>query len=53
MKPNLILEMDCVYFGIRNGSIKDECPNKKNGFKQCIRLGKACRYLNGEFIMEE
>lgn len=50
LNPKVKMYIHCVYYLEWNGSIKDECPYKKDGYKPCIKLGKPCRNLQGEFI---
>lgn len=49
------MQLSCVYFRISSGVIINECGFKNiyDGYKPCIKLGKPCRYLQGEFIVEK
>ena len=47
------MNINCVYYTEWEGSIKDTCPYKKDGYKPCIKLGKPCRNLQGELMREE
>jgi len=49
------IKLHCVYFTIWNGVIKNECPvrNLFDGHKPCVKLGEPCRYLQGEFTIED
>ena len=53
LNPKVVMNINCVYYGERDGDIEDKCPYKKDGCKPCIKLGKPCRNLQGELITGE
>lgn len=53
LNPKVEMNIHCVFYTEFNGSIKDECPYKKEGYKPCIKLGKPCKSLQGELMRTE